>query len=77
MRFEVFTVVKIQVKVFWIMTPCSVLVGYSEGEGTMDLGNVGIIPQHYTVSQPRRTQPGGMIKFGSLQLNYKCSVTFI
>jgi len=25
-RFEVFTVVKIQVEVFWIVTPCSALV---------------------------------------------------
>jgi hypothetical protein len=27
-RFEVFTVVKIQIKVFLIVTPCSVVVGY-------------------------------------------------
>jgi len=27
MRFEVFTVAKIQVKVFWVMTPCSDAVG--------------------------------------------------
>jgi len=26
--FEVFTVVKIQVEVFWAVTPCSVMVGY-------------------------------------------------
>jgi hypothetical protein len=27
-RFEVFTVVKIQVKVFWVVKTCSVVVGY-------------------------------------------------
>jgi hypothetical protein len=27
-RFEVFTVTKIRVEVFWVMTPCSDVVGY-------------------------------------------------
>jgi hypothetical protein len=27
-RFEVFTAVEIQVEVFWVVTPCSVVVGY-------------------------------------------------
>jgi len=27
-RFEIFTAVKIQVEVFWIVTPCGVVVGY-------------------------------------------------
>jgi expansin (peptidoglycan-binding protein) len=31
-RFEVFTVVKIQVEVFWIVAPCSVAVGYNISE---------------------------------------------
>jgi hypothetical protein len=26
-RFEVFTIVKIQVEVFWVVTPCNVVVG--------------------------------------------------
>jgi hypothetical protein len=26
-RFEFFTVVKIQIEVFWVVTPCSVAVG--------------------------------------------------
>jgi hypothetical protein len=26
--FEAFTAVKIQVEVFWVVTPCSVVVGY-------------------------------------------------
>jgi hypothetical protein len=50
--------VKIQVKVFWIVTPCSVVVGHwslhREDGGSMDLSNVDILPQNYTVSQPRR-----------------------
>jgi hypothetical protein len=27
-RFQVFTAVKIHVEVFWVVTPCSVVVGY-------------------------------------------------
>jgi len=45
------------VEVFWAVTLCSALVGdHIQGEegGSMDLWNVGILPQHYTVSQPRR-----------------------
>jgi hypothetical protein len=47
MRFGVFLAVKIQVEVFWI-------------GGKMDaarvLQNIGILPQHYMGSQPRRPQ---------------------
>jgi hypothetical protein len=32
-RFEVCTAVKIQVAVFWIMAPCSVVVGYQRFRG--------------------------------------------
>jgi hypothetical protein len=32
-RYEVFTVVKIQVKVSWVMTPHSVTVGYQHSRG--------------------------------------------
>jgi hypothetical protein len=28
MRFEVFPTEKIQVKLFWVVTPCSAVVGY-------------------------------------------------
>jgi hypothetical protein len=28
MRFEVFSTVKIQVEVFWVVTPCNVMAGY-------------------------------------------------
>jgi len=38
--------VKFQVEVLWIVTP--------EDGGSMVLRNDGILPQHYTASQPRR-----------------------
>jgi len=38
------------------VTPYSVVVGYPEDGGNMDLRNVGILPQHYMTSQPRRTR---------------------
>jgi hypothetical protein len=31
--FEVFMVIKIQVVVFWVLTPCSVVVGYQHSRG--------------------------------------------
>jgi hypothetical protein len=63
--FEVLTTVKIQVKVFWDMTPCCVTVGYErfggpccfhhpEDRGSLVVRNVGILQQHYTSSHPRR-----------------------
>jgi hypothetical protein len=56
-----------QVKVFWVVTPCSVVVGYHslqasmlplsllhpEDGGNMDACNFGISPQYYMASQPR------------------------
>jgi len=39
----------IQVAVFWVVTPCSDVVG----DG-MVLKNVGILPHCYMLSQPRR-----------------------
>jgi hypothetical protein len=57
-----------QFEVFWVVTPCSVMVWYKrfrisfclflQGEdgGCMHLWNFGILLQHYTVSQPRRTR---------------------
>jgi len=38
---------KIQVEVFWVMTPSC------EDGGSMDLRNVGKLPQHHSASQPR------------------------
>jgi len=62
--FEVFTAVKIHVEIFWVVTACNDMVWYQrfrgpssgEMEGRMDLWNVGILPQHYTASQHRRTR---------------------
>jgi hypothetical protein len=54
MRFEVFMAVKIQVEVFWIVMPCSVVKGYQHFRVIMVLQNVGILPQHYMTSQTRR-----------------------
>jgi len=65
MRFEVFMLMRIQGMVFWILM-CSDMVGYqclggpcclagwSEDRGSMVVLNVGIIPYHYMMSQPRR-----------------------
>jgi hypothetical protein len=51
-RFEVFIVVKIQVRVLWVVTLCSVVVGYQCFTGSCYLH---LHPaEHYTVSQPRR-----------------------
>jgi len=30
MRFELFTAMKIQVEVFWVVTPCDIVVGYRQ-----------------------------------------------
>jgi hypothetical protein len=52
MRFEVFTVVKIQVEVFWVVIPCSVAVRYQcfggEDGGRKVPKNVGI---HHNTTQ--------------------------
>jgi len=66
---EVFMAVKIQVELFWVLMSCNDVVHYqhfsqksmlspsSGWRGSMDLWKAGILPQHYTASQPRRTQP--------------------
>jgi hypothetical protein len=57
-----------QNEVFWVVTPCSFVVGYQtfqrsmlspaslhpEDGGSMDFWNVGILPRNYTASRPRR-----------------------
>jgi hypothetical protein len=61
-KFEVFTTVKIQVEIFWVVTRCGHVVEYKligrpcclEDESNKVLRNVGTLPQHYTASQPRR-----------------------
>jgi len=44
-RFEIFTLLTIQVKIFRVMMLCSIAVGYQH--------SISILPQHYTVSQPK------------------------
>jgi hypothetical protein len=62
--FEVFTVVKIQDAVCWVVTPCSVAVGYNpEDGGRKVLRNFGTTLQHYTASQPRRPRLGVKLDF--------------
>jgi len=63
---EVFTAIKIQVEVYWVVTPCSVAVGYHRFEGpccphfTLSFGgskvlrNDDILPRNYTASECRR-----------------------
>jgi len=64
-RFEVFMVVKIQVKVFWVVMLCSVVVGYQHfgGPCCLHLQGETLIPQQNTsVSNPK-----------DLDLNWKTS----
>jgi len=46
-RFEVFMAVKIQIEVFWVVMPCSVVLGYKHFRGPCCLH---LITQHYAVS---------------------------
>jgi hypothetical protein len=44
----------VQVEVFWIVTPCSVVLGYKhppEGGGSMILRKAGMLPHHYKASE--------------------------
>jgi hypothetical protein len=60
-----------EIEVFWVVMPCSVVVGYQrsrgpllslipaihiEDGGSMNLRNIGILPQHYPALRPRRPQ---------------------
>jgi len=50
---------KDSIRHFWVVTPCSVVVGYHqdlhpEDGGSKVIGKVDILPQHYMASQPRR-----------------------
>jgi hypothetical protein len=82
---KIFTAVKIQVDVIWVVTPCSVMVHYqrfggpcclhlqgevSEDGGSIDLWNVGILPQHYTASQPRKLLLAYELFFDAIKLGY-------
>jgi len=37
----------------WVVAPCGAMVGCQVGGG-MVLQNIGMLPHHYLVSQPRR-----------------------
>jgi hypothetical protein len=50
MRFEVFMEVKIQVEVFWVLKPCSVVVAYQQFGGPCCL--------HLQVEVCMASQPG-------------------
>jgi len=45
---------KIQIVIFWVLTPCSYVVGYRRFRGSRcrrhGLRNVGILSYHYTLS---------------------------
>jgi hypothetical protein len=59
-RFEVSAAVRIQVEVFWVVTPYSIVVGYQrfggpccfplhpDDGGSMDLRNFGILPRRHS-----------------------------
>jgi len=44
----------IQVAVFWVVTPCSYVVGYQCFVEQCCLRNIGVLSQHYTMSQTRK-----------------------
>jgi hypothetical protein len=53
-RFEIFMEIRIQVAVFWIVTPCSDAVGCHPDDGFITvLRSVGILHHQYTGSQHR------------------------
>jgi hypothetical protein len=58
LRFDISKAVKIPVEVLWVVTPCSVAVGYLENGVSKVLLNVSILLQHYTALQPRRPRLG-------------------
>jgi len=78
---------KLQFEVLWVTTPCSILVGYrrfrgpcclhlqgwNEDGGSMDLWNVGILPQHNTASQPSRSRSMDLWNVGILPQHYTAS----
>jgi len=55
-RFDVLTAMKIEFEFFWVVTTCSVVVEQRfRGPCCLHLqGEDGILPHHYTASQPRR-----------------------
>jgi hypothetical protein len=75
-EFETFTMVKIQVQVFSVVMPCSDVTAYQHIRGGwMDLWIAGILPQHYTASQPGRPR----LEFSpqwKTQISHPCASRF-
>jgi hypothetical protein len=67
-----------QVEFFWLLTLCCFVVGYQRFRypcclhfrmtWCVDLWNVGILPQHYITSQPRRPRLESSLDGGSMDL---------
>jgi len=50
---DILTSMKIEVVVFWVVTPCSDVVQYLSGDGgSLVPRNFGILPFHYTAPNP-------------------------
>jgi len=64
--FEAFRALIFRVELFWVVSPCSVVLGYQHFtgscclhlQGKVGLWNNGILREMYTVSQPRRHRHG-------------------
>jgi len=59
-RFEIFTVVNIQIEVLWVVTPCNVVVGYiffvHGSENSSKINTVAIVHNSEIVSKLRGTE---------------------
>jgi len=65
-RIEVFTAMMIQVVVFWVVTPCSIVIGYQSFRGLCCLHGPPERWYHYTASQPTSSRLA--LTFTALQL---------
>jgi len=85
-----------QAEFFWVVMPCSVVVGYQrfggpcclrlKPEGSVDLRNVGILPQHYTAytspwrwrqyGPPKRWYPTTKLDGVTTQKTSTCNLHF-
>jgi hypothetical protein len=54
-RLEVLTAVKIRIEFFWVAAPGCLHI-HAEDRGSRELRTIGILPQHDTASQPRKTR---------------------
>jgi len=84
-RCEVYMAVNIQVNFFWVVMPCSVVVGYQHLRGPCWLHLQGgkawtsetlvTLPQHYTASQPIRSRLESVQLFNCQSLHVLTSTT--